>query len=69
MCDAPTVPANGSLFLLDENKTATYSCDSGFTLNGSAQRICQSDGTGWSGSDPKCGNNCRKLVMCKDVHV
>ena len=32
-----------------------YSCDIGFTLNGSAERKCADDGTGWSDTDPACG--------------
>ena len=31
----------------------TYSCDTGYTLNGDRIRTCQSDGT-WSGSAPTC---------------
>lgn len=34
--------------------TATYACDSGYSLVGSASRSCQSDGT-WDGSAPTCG--------------
>ena len=32
---------------------ATYSCDTGYTLNGDRVRTCQSDGT-WSGSVQTC---------------
>ncbi len=32
---------------------ATYTCDTGYTLNGGSTRTCGSDGV-WSGSSPKC---------------
>ncbi len=32
---------------------ATYNCDTGYTLNGSATRTCRSDGV-WSGLAPVC---------------
>ena len=32
---------------------ATYTCDTGYTLNGGSTRTCGSDGV-WSGSDPTC---------------
>ena len=32
---------------------ATYSCDEGFTLTGSAERTCRSDGR-WNGSIASC---------------
>ena len=33
--------------------TATYTCDTGFTLNGMASRICQADGS-WTDPVPVC---------------
>lgn len=35
------------------NSVATYSCDSGFTLNGATMRICQQNET-WSADAPTC---------------
>ena len=32
---------------------ARYSCDTGYTLNGPAERTCQADGR-WNGSVPTC---------------
>ena len=36
-----------------EGDTATYICDSGFSLVGPATRTCGADGA-WSGSTPLC---------------
>ena len=33
--------------------TATFTCNTGYTLNGSSMRTCQTGGA-WSGSDPTC---------------
>ncbi len=32
---------------------ATYTCNTGYTLNGGTTRTCESDGV-WSGSTPTC---------------
>ena len=33
--------------------TVTYTCDTGYTLNGSSMRTCQTDGA-WSDTAPSC---------------
>ena len=33
--------------------TCSFTCNTGYELNGSDTRTCQSDGS-WSGSDPVC---------------
>ena len=38
---------------LGVGSVVTYSCDTGYTLNGVMTRTCQSGGT-WSGSAPTC---------------
>ncbi|XP_035675655.1 sushi, von Willebrand factor type A, EGF and pentraxin domain-containing protein 1-like [Branchiostoma floridae] len=54
VCPDTSSPAHGSvtggLYLGD---TATYSCDPGYELHGSATQICQADQT-WSGTQPTC---------------
>ena len=40
---------------------ATYTCDTGYTLNGGITRTCESDGM-WSGSPPTC----RGTVLIKE---
>ena len=63
-CDIPiscgplSNPANGavSYSTTTYGSTATYSCDTGYTLVGDATRTCQADGT-WSGSEPVCSED------------
>ena len=54
-CGGLVSPANGqvtaSTTTLDS--TATYSCNNGYTLSGSATRNCQADAT-WSSTEPTC---------------
>ena len=38
---------------LNPEDTATYTCDSGYVLDGLATQDCQTDGT-WSGEEPSC---------------
>ena len=54
-CGSLTDPANGSFTLTSGTfgVTATYSCDTGYTLVGNSSRTCQTTGN-WSGSAPTC---------------
>ena len=51
-------PDNGGVSVggVTFGSVATYSCDDGFTLMGTATRTCTSDGT-WSGDNPTCDND------------
>ncbi|XP_045204681.2 sushi, von Willebrand factor type A, EGF and pentraxin domain-containing protein 1-like isoform X2 [Mercenaria mercenaria] len=53
-CNFPAQPSNGQVSLSGTGTTATYTCDTGYTLNGLSARTCQNDGTGWEGSEPVC---------------
>ena len=56
MCDTLLTPTNGSLTCSYGNKTnsnCSYSCDKGYKLIGSSQRICQSSRL-WSGMPTLC---------------
>ena len=44
------------------NTVATYTCDTGFTLNGDTTRTCGSDGV-WSGSYPTCQRELMDFVL------
>ena len=44
--------------------TCTYTCDTGYMLNGMDIRVCQSDSV-WNGTDPLCGKgNVNVMFLC-----
>lgn len=55
-CNFPQTPTHGSVTVSDgpSGTVAIYKCDMAYSLNGLSTRACQSDGTGWEGSDPQC---------------
>ena len=61
-CGDPGTPTNGqrSLSSTTYNSVVTYTCDVGYTLQGSNSRTCQSSGQ-WSGNVPQC--TCKLLVF------
>ena len=55
-CGLPNAPRNGRVDTsagTSFGDVASYSCDTGYTLNGPAERTCQADGR-WNGSVPTC---------------
>ena len=55
-CGNLTDPANGQVNHTagtSLGQTATYSCDTGYSLVGNSTRTCQAEGN-WSGSAPTC---------------
>ena len=56
-CGDPGTPTNGQRTLSSTtyNSVVTYTCDVGYTLQGSNSRTCQSSGQ-WSGSVPQCSS-------------
>ena len=57
-CGTLTNPANGRVSYT--TFAATYSCNTGFTLEGVSTRTCQAPGV-WSGSAPTCHG---MLLLC-----
>ncbi len=67
-CSDLTVPANGMIgynmgtaSLRPVGTVATYTCNTGYTLNGGTTRTCGSDGV-WSGSAPTCQGKENKII-------
>ena len=57
-CGDPGTPTNGQRTLSSTtyNSVVTYTCDVGYSLQGSNSRTCQSNGQ-WSGGAPQCNIN------------
>ncbi|XP_061452290.1 CUB and sushi domain-containing protein 2 isoform X5 [Rhineura floridana] len=56
LCGDPGIPSHGIRHggnMLSMESTVWFSCEPGYTLRGSLQRICQANGT-WSGTQPEC---------------
>ena len=55
-CGQPDSPSNGQVNTsagTSSGDVARYSCNTGYTLNGTAERTCQANRE-WSGSVPTC---------------
>lgn len=53
VCNTPTNITDGTVAVNDQN-TATYTCDLWFSLSGPSVRYCLTNGSGWSDSNPVC---------------
>ena len=51
-CLSLTRPSNGNVEFTDS--VAVYSCEAGYRLDGSEQRLCNNDTAEWTGRDPQC---------------
>ena len=69
-CETLKNPANGRVSYAGGTtygQTATYSCNTGYTLVGGSAHTCQSTGD-WSGSAPTCqGSLVVKLLTTKQL--
>lgn len=55
-CEPLDTPSNGSLKYsngMTYRSVATFSCDSGFLLDGNLERTCLEDNS-WNGTNPTC---------------
>ena len=71
-CGALDGPVNGDVSVSSTtyNSTATYSCNTGYTLTGDDMRTCMESGL-WSGSEPICVGKiyCEALAALILIHV
>ncbi|XP_060562325.1 sushi, von Willebrand factor type A, EGF and pentraxin domain-containing protein 1-like [Ruditapes philippinarum] len=56
---APVCLCSSSLFFANgvaqsNGSVISYTCDSGYSLNGATERVCQDNGLGWSLTEPSC---------------
>ena len=65
-CGQPVIPRNGHVDTsagTSFGDVARYSCDTGYTLSGPAERTCQANGL-WNGSDATCEWLIIKQTFC-----
>ena len=65
-CGKLNVPSNGRVKSAGTSfgDVAGYSCDSGYTLSGTAEITCQADGQ-WSGTVPTCKG---EILQCIEIN-
>ena len=65
LCPFLEHPANGLVTVEDRSpeSVATYSCNGGYSLKGSATRLCQSNGT-WTNEPPMCVSGMFSTDFC-----
>ena len=59
-CPSLQSPTNGNVEFSDS--VAVYECDSGYQLDGPAQRLCDNDTAEWVGSEPQCIRKYRNVL-------
>ncbi|XP_045206696.2 CUB and sushi domain-containing protein 1-like [Mercenaria mercenaria] len=65
VCNPLTKPSNGSITISSSGMLADFSCDVGFTLDGSTNASCSEDGSGWDNNIPTCVS-CPQLASVTD---
>ena len=70
VCESPSGIANGvvSAPITKYGATASYYCSSAYSLQGSATRTCQADGT-WDGTAPTCVCDMTCNGVCTDIKM
>lgn len=68
MCGALSSPPNGNVMVSGTglNAVATYTCDTGYNMEGQSTRMCEEPGPEWSGSSPSC--NSKLILMNASVY-
>ena len=65
LCPSLSAPANGQVVVSSRSpgSQASYSCNTGFVLQGATTRVCQNEGF-WSDQEPQCVGKSR---LCVDI--
>ena len=53
-CNLPAIPDNGYRNVSQDGSIVSYSCETGYTINGPIEQVCLSDGSGWDAQVPDC---------------
>ncbi len=66
-CGALTDPANGTVdvSITTFGSTATYTCETGYNLNGTADRMCNSSGS-WTPGEPLCDGTYKSFFLLRE---
>lgn len=54
-CHIPSSPRHGDVTVSVNDSKAVYTCDVSYSVSGTTERYCQTDGSGWSDEEPSCG--------------
>lgn len=66
MCIPPNNPDHGKVVVSLDGLLAMYSCEVGYAISGNLERVCQNNGSAWSGADSTCGK-CNKFERARTV--
>ena len=69
-CGHPGTPVHGNInsYVFTYGSTVEYTCDKGYTLVGSKQRVCQANQT-WSGTSPQCTSRFGSFIESSHVII
>ena len=69
-CGHPGTPVHGNInsYVFTYGSTVEYTCNKGYTLVGSKQRVCQANQT-WSGTSPQCTSRFGSLIESSYVII
>ena len=72
-CGSLSNPENGAVQWNSTayNSVATYTCNTGYDLEGGRTRMCSEGGT-WSNSEPLCngeGHHMQNVLLCMFIHM
>ena len=69
VCDGPAAPTDGSVWVSPDGMTVKFNCDVGYTVSGTVDNTCTTNGTGWLHSSPTCGQSLPILCFFSFIAV